>query len=93
MADENYMIELFRQSDTECRQRMISYLALLDVCKQINDNARFKKQQRNVSVIQDIDGNNIVMICQVSIADQNIHIVSKEQMRKRKQMLYKEFLK
>ncbi len=25
----------------------------------INDNARFKKQQRNVSVIQDIDGNNI----------------------------------
>ena len=38
---------------------MISYLALLDVCKQINDNARFKKQQRNVSVIQDIDGNNI----------------------------------
>lgn len=41
---------------------MISYLALLDVCKQINDNARFKKQQRNVSVIQDIDGNNIVVI-------------------------------
>ena len=38
---------------------MISYLALLNVCKQINDNARFKKQQRNVSVIQDIDGNNI----------------------------------
>ncbi len=38
---------------------MISYLALLDVCKQINDNARSKKQQRNVSVIQDIDGNNI----------------------------------
>lgn len=41
---------------------MISYLALLDVCKQINDNDRFKKQQRNVSVIQDIDGNNIVVI-------------------------------
>ena len=38
---------------------MISYLALLDVCKQINDNDRFKKQQQNVSVIQDIDGNNI----------------------------------
>lgn len=38
---------------------MISYLALLDVCKQINDSARSKKQQRNVSVIQDIDGNNI----------------------------------
>ena len=41
---------------------MISYLALLDVCKQINDSARSKKQQRNVSVIQDVDGNNIVVI-------------------------------
>lgn len=60
VTDENYIIELYRRSDTESRQRMISYLALLDVCKQINDNARFKKQQRNVSVIQDIDGNNIV---------------------------------
>ena len=38
-------------------------------------------------------GTILGMICQVSIADQNIHIVSKEQMRKRKQMLYKEFLK
>ena len=114
---------------------MISYLALLDVCKQINDSARSKKQQRNVSVIQDIDGNNIVVINDIRFkgkrsidwkevraylkkyvgdfykvastgdviyigddlpseyADQNIHIVSKEQMRKRKRMLYKEFLK
>lgn len=37
-------------------------------------------------------GTILGMICQVSIADQNIHIVSKEQMRKRKRMLYKEFL-
>ena len=59
ITDENYMIELYRRSDTESRRRMISYLALLDVCKQINDSARSKKQQRNVSVIQDIDGNNI----------------------------------
>lgn len=62
MADENYMIELFRQSDTESRQRMISYLALLDVCRQINDSSQSQKQQRNVSVVQDIDGNNIVVI-------------------------------
>lgn len=62
VADENYMIELFRQSDTECRWRMISYLALLDVCRQINDSGRSQKQQRNVSVVQDIDGNNIVVI-------------------------------
>ena len=62
ITDENYMIELYRRSDTESRRRMISCLALLDVCKQINDSARSKKQQRNVSVIQDIDGNNIVVI-------------------------------
>lgn len=59
ITNEKYMIELYRRSDTESRRRMISYLALLDVCKQINDSARSKKQQRNVSVIQDIDGNNI----------------------------------
>ena len=62
ITNEKYMIELYRRSDTESRRRMISYLALLDVCKQINDSARSKKQQRNVSVIQDIDGNNIVVI-------------------------------
>lgn len=55
-------IELFQQPDTESKRRMISYLALLDVCKQINDSSQSKKQQRNVSVIQDIDGNNIVVI-------------------------------
>ena len=60
ITDENYMIELFRQSDIQNRQRMISYLALLDVCKQINDNSQ--SQHRNVSIVQDIDGNNIVVI-------------------------------
>ena len=30
ITDENYMIELYRRSDTESRRRMISYLALLD---------------------------------------------------------------
>ena len=56
VTDENYIIEFYRRSDTESRRRMISYLALLDVCKQINDSAQSKKQQRNVFVIQDIDG-------------------------------------
>lgn len=60
ITDENYIIELYRQSDTESRRRMISYLALLDVCKEINDSSQL--QQRNVSGIQDIDGNNIVVI-------------------------------
>ena len=54
MSEENYMIELFRQSDTQSRRRIISYLALFDVCKQINDSNQ--SQQRNVSVVQDIYG-------------------------------------
>ena len=62
VTDEYYMIECFRRSDTESRQRMISYLALFDVCRQINDSSQSKNQRRNVSIIQDIDGNNIVVI-------------------------------
>ena len=62
VAGENDIVELYRRSDAESRRRMISYLALLDVCKQINDSSQSRKQQRNVSVIQDIDGNNIVVI-------------------------------
>ena len=60
VSEENYMIERFRQSDTQSRRRIISYLALFDVCKQINDSNQ--SQQRNVSVVQDIDGNSIVVI-------------------------------
>ena len=60
ITDADYMIELFRQSDTESRRRMNSYLTFLAACRQINDSIRL--QQRNVSVIQDIDGNNIVVI-------------------------------
>ena len=60
VTDEKHMIELFRQSDTESRRRIISYLEVFEVCKQINDSNQ--SQQRKVSVIQDIDGNNIVVI-------------------------------
>lgn len=60
ITDADYMIELFRQSDTESRRRMNSYLTFLAACRQINDSIRL--QQRNVSLIQDIDGNNIVVI-------------------------------
>ena len=72
---------------------MISYLALLDVCKQINDNAGSRNSSGMFPLFRILMGTILGMICQVSKADQNIHIVSKEQMRKRKQMLYKEFLK
>lgn len=59
--DEENLIELYRKSDLESKKKIISYLELVGVCKEINNN-RGKNQQRNVSVIQDIDGNNIVVI-------------------------------
>ena len=55
-------IELFRQSDIENQRRMLRYFELFEICNEINSISLIAKQQRNVSVIQDIDGNNIVVI-------------------------------
>ena len=52
LTNENYM----------SKRRIISYIELLEVCKQINNACQSRKRQRNVSIIQDIDGNNIVVI-------------------------------
>ena len=61
LTDENHIIELIRQSDVESKRKVIRYFELLEVCKEIN-NSNQSKQQHNVSVIQDIDGNNIIVI-------------------------------
>ncbi len=37
-------------------------MELLEICKEINETNHTKKQRRNISVIQDVDGNNIVVI-------------------------------
>ena len=37
-------------------------MELLEICKEINETSHTKKQRRNISVIQDVDGNNIVVI-------------------------------
>ena len=62
IIDENHILEVFRTSDAETKRRLIRYFELTEICKEINDNNKLKKIKRNVSVIQDIDGNNIVMI-------------------------------
>lgn len=43
---------MFSASDNETRRK---------ICKQIHDNNASKKNKRNISVIQDVDGNNIVI--------------------------------
>lgn len=60
--DEDHMLELFRKSDVEGKRGIIRYLKLLEICKEINETSHTKKQRRNISVIQDVDGNNIVVI-------------------------------
>ena len=60
--DERRMIEVFRTLDNETRRRLLRYFELVEICNQINDNNVAKKNNRNVSVIQDSDGNNIVVI-------------------------------
>ena len=59
-VDERHILEVFRTSDYESRKRIARYFELLDVCRHIN--AASKKTERNVSVIQGVDGNNIVVI-------------------------------
>ena len=60
--DEKYIIEVFRNSDYEMKRRFFRYFELMEICKEINQENDSKNIKRNVSVIQDIDGNNIVMI-------------------------------
>ena len=62
MIGDNYIMELFRESDAENKRRILRYFELLEICNEINDSRPAKKRQRNVSIIQDIDGNNIVVI-------------------------------
>jgi len=60
--DERHIIEVFRNSDYETKRRLIRYFELLEICREINHENDSKNIKRNVSVIQDVDGNNIVMI-------------------------------
>ena len=62
LLDKKHIIEVFNPSDIETKRRLLRYFELVEICKQINENNASKKKKRNVSVIQDIDGNNIVVI-------------------------------
>lgn len=62
LADEEYLIELFRNSDLIHKKRILRYLELIEICSELNAVFEERTLKRNVSVIQDIDGNNIVVI-------------------------------
>lgn len=60
--DEKRIIEVFRKSDFETRKRLLRYFELVEICEAINDNAEENRNKRKIFVIQDVDGNNIVVI-------------------------------
>ena len=60
LADEKYVLEIFKTSDYESKKRMVRYFELMRICREINND--LKQTKREVSVIQDVDGNNIVVI-------------------------------
>ena len=57
-ADEKYLIECYRRSDNQVRRHMLRYMELIDK----TETKETRTPQRNVAVIQDVDGNNIVFI-------------------------------
>ena len=62
ILDEKHIIEVFRNSDYETKRRLLRYFELVEICEEINQGNETKNIKRNISVIQDVDGNNIVMI-------------------------------
>ena len=62
ILDERHIIEVFRNSDFETKRRLLRYFELVEIYREINQESDSKNIKRNISVIQDTDGNNIVMI-------------------------------
>ena len=62
VSDGQHIIELFMDSDLETKRRLLRYFELIEICREINQENELENIKRNVSVIQDADGNNIVMI-------------------------------
>lgn len=57
-AEEKYLVECYRRSDNYVRKHMLRYMELIDKTERKVTGT----PQRNVAVIQDVDGNNIVVI-------------------------------
>lgn len=62
LFDDKYVLELAKASGFSDRKNLSIYFKLVEICKEINKDEALKKNKRNVSVIQDVDGNNIVVI-------------------------------
>ena len=57
-AEEKYLVECYRRSYNYVRKHMLRYMELIDK----TETKETRTPQRKVAVIQDVDGNNIVVI-------------------------------
>lgn len=57
-AEEKYLVECYRRLDNYVRKHMLRYMELIDK----TETKETRTPQRKVAVIQDVDGNNIVVI-------------------------------
>lgn len=57
-AEEKYLVECYRRPDNYVRKHMLRYMELIDK----TETKETRTPQRKVAVIQDVDGNNIVVI-------------------------------
>ena len=62
IIDERHIIEVFRNSNYETKRRLLRYFELVEICREINKEYDSNNIRRNVSVVQDAEGNNIVII-------------------------------
>ncbi len=44
LIGDNYIMELFRESDAENKRRILRYFELLEICNEINDSRPAKKE-------------------------------------------------
>lgn len=62
IIDERHIIKVFRNSNYETKRRLLRYFELVEICREINKENDSNNIRRNVSVVQDVEGNNIVII-------------------------------
>lgn len=67
-AHENSLIEAYNKTNLAYRKRLLMYYEQLAICNEINASFIQQNLQRNVSVIQGIDGKNIVVINDIRFA-------------------------
>jgi len=62
ILDEKHIDEVLTNSDYDTKRKLLRYYELIGICREINMEKNSNNMKRNISVIQDAEGNYIVMI-------------------------------